>query len=122
MLLALVFLIGLVGTGLGLIVLLRVSQNHTPRYADIVEHFKYGSIGAEQSGFPYRVWRALPRLFPEAFEQRDDYSAFGFLYENDADDRPRDLPIGVARRVYRGVELVGFNCATCHTGTVTVPN
>jgi mono/diheme cytochrome c family protein len=122
LLLGLVFLIGLVSTALGLIVLLRVSQNHTPRYADIVEHFKYGSIGAEQSGFPYRVWRALPRLFPEAFEQRDDYAAFGFLYENDADDRPRDLPIGIARRVYRGVELVGFNCATCHTGTVTVPN
>jgi mono/diheme cytochrome c family protein len=123
LLLALVFLIGLVSTALGLIVLMRVSQNHTPRYGDIVEHFKYGSIGAEQnSGIPYRVWRALPRLFPEAFEQRDDYAAFGFLYENDADDRPRDLPIGIARRVDRGVELVWFNCATCHTGTVTAPN
>jgi hypothetical protein len=122
LLLGLVFLIGLVSTALGLIVLLRISQNHTPRYADIVEHFKYGSIGAEQNGFPYRVWRALPRLFPEAFERRDDYAAFGFLYENDADDRQRDLPIGISRRVYRGVELVGFNCATCHVGTVTVPN
>ena len=60
LLLALVLLIGLVSSALLLIVLLRVSQNHTPRYGDIVEHFKYGSIGAEQnSGIPYRVWRAI---------------------------------------------------------------
>ncbi|MGH6835628.1 MAG: cytochrome c [Methylocella sp.] len=123
LLVVLVFLIGLVSAVLGLIGLWKVWQNYTPRYADIVEHFKYGSIGAEQnSGIPYRVWRALPKLFPEAFEGRDDYSAFGFLYENDADNRPRDLPIGISRRVYRGVELVWLNCATCHTGSVTMPD
>jgi hypothetical protein len=47
----------------------------------------------------HRIWRALPRLFPEAFGGRDDYSTFGFLYENDAQGRQRDLPIGIARRV-----------------------
>ena len=115
----LVFLIGLLAAMLGLALLWQVSQNRTPHYADIVEHFKYGSIGAEpHSGIPYRIWRALPRLFPEAFKGRDDYSAFGFLYENSPDGRPRDLPIGIARREYRGVEVVWFNCATCHTGTV----
>ena len=34
----------------------------------------------------------------------------------------RDLPIGISRRIYRDVEIVWFNCATCHTGTVTLPN
>jgi hypothetical protein len=120
LLLVLVFLIGIVGTVLGIMVLLQISQNRTPHFADIVEHFKYSSIGAEpNSGIPHRIWRALPRLFPEAFGGRDDYSTFGFLYENDAQGRQRDLPIGIARRVHRGVEIVWFNCATCHTGTVT---
>jgi len=120
-LLALIAVIGIVGAVLGVTLLWIVSQNRTPHYADIVEHFKYASIGAEPtSGFPYRIWRALPKLFPEAFGGRDDYAAFGFLYENDANGRPRDLPIGIAQREYRGVEIVWFNCATCHTGTVTV--
>lgn len=120
--LLLVFLLGIMGALLGLVLLWQFSQNRTPHYANIVEHFKYGSIGAEpESGIPYRIWRALPRLFPEAFEGRSDYSAFGFLYENDPQGRPRDLPIGIALREYRGVEVVWFNCATCHTGTVSAP-
>ncbi|WP_448951296.1 c-type cytochrome [Labrys neptuniae] len=94
------------------------TRNDTPRYGDVVEHFKYGSIGSEpESGIPYRVWQALPKLFPEAFEGRDDYSAFGFLYEKDALGRQRDLPIGVSRRTVRGVDMVWLNCAVCHTGT-----
>lgn len=94
------------------------TRNDTPRYGDVIEHFKYGSIGSEtESGIPYRVWQALPRLFPDAFEQRDDYSAFGFLYEKDSLGRQRDLPIGVSRRTVRGVDMVWLNCAVCHTGT-----
>ena len=119
LLLLLIFLVGIAAAVFGLIVLWQVSQNRTPHYADIVEHFKYASIGAEpNSGIPLRIWRALPRLFPEAFGGRDDYSAFGFLYENNANGRKRELPIGIARRVHEGVEIVWFNCATCHTGTV----
>ena len=118
--LAAIGLIGIAGAVLGVILLWQIAQNRTPHYADIVEAFKYGSIGAEpHSGIPYRIWRVLPTLFPEAFEQRKDYAAFGFLYENDADGQPLDLPIGVARRTYRNVDIVWFNCATCHTGTVT---
>src|SRR5262252_10147187 len=118
--LAVIALIGIIGTILGLVLLWQVAQNRTPRYADIVEEFKYGSIGAEpHSGIPRRIWRALPGLFPEAFQGRNDYSAFGFLYEKDANGEQRELPIGIARRVVRGVEVVWFNCATCHTGTVT---
>jgi hypothetical protein len=118
-LLAIVALIGLVCTILGAILLWQWTQNRTPHYADTVEEFKYGSIGAEpNSGIPYRIWRVLPTLFPEAFDNRKDYAAFGFLYENEANGRQRDLPIGISRRIYRNVEIVWFNCGTCHTGTV----
>jgi len=87
-LLAIIALIGIIGTILGLVLLWQLAQNRTPYYADIVEEFKYGSIGAEpHSGIPYRIWRALPALFPEHFGGLQDYSAFGFLYENDADGR-----------------------------------
>ncbi len=118
----LVALVCAVWFGLGLL------RETTPRYADIQDHFKFGSIGAEpESGIPYKLWKALPRLFPEAFDERDDYSAFGFLYENDAvvgydgvDGGARDLPIGISKRRYRGVDLVWFNCAVCHTGTYRV--
>jgi mono/diheme cytochrome c family protein len=116
---AIIALIGIVGAFAGLLLAWQLLQNRTAYYADIVDEFKYGSIGAEpHSGIPYRIWRALPTLFPENFSGRQDYSAFGFLYEHDADGSQRDLPIGIARRTYRGVDVVWFNCATCHTGTV----
>jgi mono/diheme cytochrome c family protein len=122
LLLLLVFLVGIAGTLLGARLLWQVSQHRTPHYPDIVEHFKYGSIGAEPySGIPYRIWQALPKLFPDEFKGRNDYSAFGFLYENGTNGAQRDVPVGIARRVYRGVEVVWFNCATCHTGTVNAP-
>lgn len=117
-LLALIFLVGAVVVVCGVIVAARYSGSSTPRYADAVAHFAYGSIGTESaSGLPYWVWQALPRLFPEAFGGRLDYGAFGFLYENDGAGRQRSLPIGIARRTYRGVDLVWFNCAVCHVGT-----
>jgi hypothetical protein len=94
------------------------TDNGTPRYADPVEHFKYSSIGSEpENGIPYRVWQALPGLFPTEFGKQRDYTAFGFLYETDATGARRDLPIGVSRRTVRGVDLVWLNCAVCHTGT-----
>jgi hypothetical protein len=78
-----------------------------------------GIVGTEpHSGIPYRIWRALPTLFPEDFAGRQDYSAFGFVYESDASGHQRDLPIGISLRTYRDVDIVWFNCATCHTGTV----
>jgi hypothetical protein len=114
-----VFLIGIIAGLLGIALLWQISRNRTPHYADIIQHFEYGSIGAEpESGIPYRIWRALPQLFPQEFQGRDDYTAFGFLYEADPKGKPSDLPIGIARREVRGVEVVWFNCATCHVGTV----
>ncbi len=121
-LLALVAAIVLIGflaaLVVGICVLRRISDNSTAHYPDIVEHFKYGSIGAEpSSGIPYAIWRVLPALYPDEFEGRDDYSAFGFLYEQDGDGRKRDLPVGISQRKVRGVDVVWLNCATCHTGT-----
>ncbi|WP_167647747.1 cytochrome c [Mameliella alba] len=81
-------------------------------FEDVVEHFKYGSIGAEVDGFPYAIWRELPTIF--AGELPQGYAGFGFLGEEG-----RDLPIGVSvRRI--GVDRVGFNCATCHVSTYEI--
>ena len=95
-----------------------ILRETTPSYADPEEHFKYGSIGAEPtSGIPKKLWLALPYLFKDSFQGRKDYEAFGFLYEEKNGEREQ-LPIGIAQRRYRGVDLVWFNCATCHVGTV----
>jgi hypothetical protein len=118
LILALVAVAGVAVVALGVALGWRYTRGTTPHHADLVQHFAYGSIGAEpESGLPYWVWQALPRLFPERFAHRDDYTAFGFLYETDADGRRRDLPIGVARRARNGVELAWLNCAVCHAGT-----
>jgi hypothetical protein len=123
LLLVLALVVGLLVLSVGAVLLARYSGESTPHYADDVRHFRYGSIGAERaSGIPYRMWRELPRLFPERFaaalEQGDGaYAAFGFVYERDARGRPFDLPIGISRRRVRGVDLVWLNCAVCHAGT-----
>jgi mono/diheme cytochrome c family protein len=83
-------------------------------YADINEHFKYGSIGSEPvNGLPYWVWKVLPDMFPEKLPAPGKgYEAFGLIQEPD-----RETPIGFSvRRVY--IDRVGMNCAICHTGTV----
>ncbi|HWT30777.1 MAG TPA: cytochrome c, partial [Propylenella sp.] len=102
----------------GAVLLSRIKENEAPTYASIEEHFKYGSIGSEPSnGIPYWIWKVLPSLYPEEFDHRQDYAAFGFLYETDEDGNQRDLPIGISRRNVSGVDVVWLNCATCHTGT-----
>ncbi|MEX0371400.1 MAG: hypothetical protein AB3N09_12270, partial [Tateyamaria sp.] len=99
---ALFFAIGLI---------IRVAQSSTPHYRDIDQHFRHGSIGAEtSSGIPYKLWKAMPILFPEAFPTAD-YESFGYIY-----DGTKDLPIGISKRRVNGVDLVWFNCAVCHTG------
>ena len=116
--LLLFLLIGFVAVVLGLVAAKRLTVNRTEAYPDIVAHFERGSIGADEgSGMPYWVWQALPRLFPETFGGRLDYRAFGFLYRTDDQGRQEDLPIGISKRDYQGVDLVWFNCDVCHTGT-----
>lgn len=114
----LVLALGIVTAILGVWALLRLGESEAETYASVEEHFMYGSIGSEPaSGMPYWIWKVLPSFYPEAFEYRDDYSAFGFLYETDEDGRQRDLPIGVSKRNVSGVDVVWLNCATCHVGT-----
>jgi hypothetical protein len=82
-------------------------------HANIVDHFKYGSLGSEREfGMPYAVWKALPELFADKLPG-PGYASLGFIFEDG-----RDLPVGVSRRRYRGFDMVWLNCAFCHTGTV----
>ncbi len=97
-----------------LLALLRAGPEH---FKDDTQHFLHGSIGSEtSSGLPYEVWQALPYLFPDAFDGKTTYEAFGFLYQEDEKGRS-DLPIGISRRDQLGLTLVWFNCAVCHAGT-----
>jgi hypothetical protein len=83
-------------------------------YADINDHFKYGSIGSEAAnGPPYWIWKVLPEMFPEKLPvQGKGYEGFGLIQEPG-----RDTPIGFSvRRVT--IDRVGMNCGICHTGTV----
>ncbi|MBM3740231.1 MAG: cytochrome c, partial [Acidobacteria bacterium] len=84
--------------------------------ADAVEHFKYGSIGAEErAGIPYWVWKVLPDLFPQYLPTRSGlrYEKFGLVTEPG-----KDRPIGSSLRDRQNVPILGLNCAVCHTGTV----
>jgi RoxA-like, cytochrome c-like len=90
-------------------------------YADIEEHFKYGSIGSEPGGSllspiggvlpPYWVFRSLPSICSDKLP--NGYESFGFVVEPG-----RDLPVGVSRRRRLGIDQVGLNCAVCHASTL----
>jgi mono/diheme cytochrome c family protein len=101
--------------GLGTYVFLQ--RNVPQTYADPVEHFKYGSIGADSQdgGVPYALWRVLPTVFADKLPNHpgEGYARFGFVYETPASPRP----IGTSIRE-QPVALLGLNCAACHTGTV----
>ena len=65
--------------------------NHPIDYADIVEHFKYGSIGSEAaSGIPYWIWKVLPEMFPEKLPGKG-YESLGFLERKRARQTPDRL-------------------------------
>lgn len=113
-------LVGIVAAGLltatAIVAFLR--RDRPERYADVVEHFKYGSIGAEaRAGIPLLVWKALPVIFadllpPPRAPDLEGWSRLGFVFEPG-----HDRPIGTSVRE-RPFPLVGLNCASCHTGTV----
>lgn len=87
-----------------------------PSFADIVEHFEYGSIGAEEnSGLPYWIWKVLPDVCESALPKRPGtgYERIGFI----ADGAAHGRPIGTSFRPGKG-DRVGLNCATCHVGTL----
>jgi hypothetical protein len=87
-------------------------SNGTVDYANIGDHFKYGSIGSEgASGIPYWIWKALPELFADKLPGKG-YASLGFIQEEG-----QDRPIGFSnRRVF--IDRVSLNCGVCHTGSV----
>jgi hypothetical protein len=88
----------------------------TPQYRQPIDHYKYGSIGTEPAGgLPYWIWKALPVLFKDQLGA-EGFEKFGMIYET-VDGHKRDLPVGVATRKYRGLDMVWINCAFCHAGT-----
>lgn len=102
-------------------VVVSINSDSPVDYADIQEHFKYGSIGSEPGGSllspvggvlpPYWVFTALPSVCSDKLP--NGYATFGFVTEPG-----KDLPIGVSRRRRFGVDHVGLNCSVCHTATV----
>jgi hypothetical protein len=100
----------------GVATLLTLGAGEPERHAGIVDHFKFGSIGAERrAGIPYYIWAVMPKVFPDYLPNRpgDGYARFGLIFESPSGKRP----IGTSLRNAQ-VELVGLNCAVCHTGTL----
>jgi mono/diheme cytochrome c family protein len=88
-------------------------NNTSASFADIDEHFRYGSIGGESTnGLPYWIWKVLPVMFPNKLPG-EGYTSFGFMQEPG-----KDLPIGFAKSKSNGLDVVTQNCATCHVGQV----
>jgi hypothetical protein len=66
--------------------------------------------------YPARVrnYSPRPRDVPDASRlalSREGYEAFGLIFENDAEERPMDVPIGVSKRRHLGFDRVFVNCA-----------
>ena len=82
------------------------------QFANEIERFKYGSIGAEADrGIPYWIWLVLPRIFPDLMPGPGGYQSFGIVWEEG-----QELPVGFTKRII-GFPRVANNCAICHTGT-----
>jgi hypothetical protein len=102
---------------LGLLARSFMHRNRVPVvYKDILEHFKYGSIGTEKRlGIPAPLFDLFPVMFADLLP-RDrpgtGYEKLGFLYEPG-----HKRPVGTTLREMP-IELVGLNCAACHTGTM----
>ena len=100
---------------LGIVAALVMTRSDPETHADIEEHFKYGSIGAEgRSGVPASLWLALPEVFPDLLPKGpgEGYERVGLLYE-----KGKTRPIGTS---FREAEtgMIGLNCAVCHVGTL----
>lgn len=105
------------------------------READPVWNFRYGSVGAEgNGGIPYWLHRALPRMFPQYFGSRGDWSEFGLQLQDDNDyyvsyhGLPRGLILTQpvvnlgGTQFTADLRMVTFNCASCHRGEYTDPD
>jgi mono/diheme cytochrome c family protein len=96
---------------------IRAEQSDESVFANIDEHFRYGSIGTEERvGLPYWIWRALPIVFEDKLPKRPGtgYERIGFML--DPARQPQSRPIGTSYTPGRFAR-VGLNCATCHVGS-----
>ena len=82
------------------------------KYANIDEHFRYGSIGGEDSdGIPYWIVKVMPTVFADKLPG-EGFTSLGFIQEPD-----HELPISFVRSTNSlGIEVITQNCATCHVG------
>jgi mono/diheme cytochrome c family protein len=101
-----------VALGVALYALFRFGGDRPVVYDSPEEHFKYGSTGGErESGFPYWIFQALPQVCNHLLP--GGYKSLGLIYEEG-----RDLPVGMSKRRYTGLDRTFLNCAVCHTSTV----
>jgi RoxA-like, cytochrome c-like len=98
---------------LGVYLAVRFGSDVPEVYADIEEHFKYGSTGGEhESGFPYWIFQAMPQICSKHLPGRG-YQSLGMIFEEG-----RSLPVGMSKRHYMGLDRTFLNCAVCHASTV----
>jgi hypothetical protein len=92
-----------------------LNRNTPVAYADPAEHFKYGSTRGEmESGIPYWIWQVLPRVCARHLpDPGRGFASLGLIYETG-----KDLPVGMSKRNYQGVDRTFLNCAVCHASTV----
>ena len=98
---------------LGIYAAILLNDDEPVVYAEITEHFKYGSTGGERaSGFPYWIFQALPQICAEHLPG-EGYASLGLIFEPG-----KDLPVGMSKRRLMGVDRTFMNCAVCHVSTV----
>ena len=77
---------------------IRLADDTPVVYADIEEHFKYGSTGGErESGFPYWIFQAMPQRLRQAPAAGQGYASLGLIFEEG-----KDLPVGMSKRALSG--------------------
>ncbi len=106
---------------IGIMLAMRFLPDRPVTYANIEDHFKYGSTGGERNaGFPLWMWKALPVVFADKLPKNGGvgYEAFGMVYEEDEHGRRKELPVGMMQRRNLGIDRVFVNCAVCHVTTV----
>ena len=80
--------------------------------SDRQDTFLNGWIASNgNSGIPYWIWLALPRMFPEYIHYPGGYAALGISWE-----QGKEMPAGFAKKTI-GYTRVSGNCALCHAAS-----
>ena len=91
---------------------LQISRIDKPvGYVNDEMYFRYGSIGSDVVGVPYWVFRVMPEICPT--DLPGGYASLGVIQEPGM-----PTPIGFSMRRIGPVDIVGPNCALCHTASV----